>query len=271
MGRDNGQGQQGTVFVSGAFAGIVSRTATAPLDRLKVIQQVHGSTSAAGVRCLYNNGGIAALFKGNSANVIKAVPETGIKFMAFEATSAWQRRGSSRASPTLFTERLVSGAMAGAASCVSIYPLEVIKTRMALAHHHSSVGECARSIVRREGAIALWQGLGASLLGIVPFCALDLALYASLKERVAKATGREPGSLLTLLCGASSSAVSQLATYPLALIRTNLQAAGMPGVARFDGIWDCALTTMRRGGGVRALYRGLMPNMLKGVPSLSIT
>ena len=161
--------------------------------------------------------------------MIKAIPETGIKFMAFEAmTSVLQRRGS-RVTPT-FAERLISGAMAGAASCVSIYPLEVIKTRMALAHY-SSVGDCARSIVRREGAAALWQGLGASLLGIVPFCALDLALYTSAKESIAKATGSEPSSLVTLLCGANSSAIAQVATYPLALIRTNLQAAGMPGVA----------------------------------------
>ena len=115
------------------------------------------------------------------------------------------------------------------------------------------------------------QGLGASLVGIVPFCALDLALYSSSKEYIAQRTGAEPSSVAMLCCGGLSSAIAQAATYPLALIRTRLQAGGMHGHPRFGSMAECAVATMAQGGGVRALYRGLLPNMLKAVPSLSIT
>ena len=257
-----------TIFVSGAVAGVVSRTATAPLDRVKVLQQV--GVGVQGVRCLYREGGWLSLFRGNSANALKSIPEVGIKFSAFDAVSRWQHRGSA-AKPTV-RERLASGALAGAASCIAVYPLEVAKTRMAIQGEYMGVVDCIASIVRHEGLVALTHGLRASLLGIVPFCALDLAIYSASKENIAKWQGRdEPTSVALFVCGAGSSAVAQLVTYPLAVIRTLLQASGMPGQPRYTSTIDCAVQTMQRGGGVRALYRGLRPNMLKAVPSIAVS
>jgi solute carrier family 25 phosphate transporter 23/24/25/41 len=60
-------------------------------------------------------------------------------------------------------------------------------------------------------------------------------------------------------------------TYPLALAKTKLQAAGMPGhPARYTGLVDCLRQTVRDGG-PRALYNGLLPNLLKAVPAISIS
>ena len=73
-------------------------------------------------------------------------------------------------------------------------------------------------------------------------------------------------------CGALSSSCAQLATYPLALAKTRLQAKGMPGYTpSFDGsLGGCLLWTYRHEG-VRGLYRGIVPNLLKAVPSISIS
>ena len=119
--------------------------------------------------------------------------------------------------------------------------------------------------------MALTQGLGASLAGIVPFCALDLALYSSAKEWVAQRADGPPSSLALFACGACSSAIAQVVTYPLALLRTVLQAGGMPGHPRYGGMYEAAQATVRHGGGLGALYRGLRPNMMKAVPSISLS
>lgn len=104
-------------LVAGAGAGAVSRTSTAPLDRLKVLMQVpdlipwsggggsvgplvigcdswppqvHGSRSSTlggffgGFRQMIREGGLRSLWRGNGINVIKIAPETAIKFMAYE-------------------------------------------------------------------------------------------------------------------------------------------------------------------------------------------
>ena len=94
-------------FVAGGIAGAVSRTATAPLDRLKVylIAQVgvkddaiqHAKSGAplkaaktAGrplveaTKALWRMGGMRSLFAGNGLNVIKVMPESAIKFGSYE-------------------------------------------------------------------------------------------------------------------------------------------------------------------------------------------
>ncbi|KAL1519279.1 hypothetical protein AB1Y20_022808 [Prymnesium parvum] len=262
------------VFASGSIAGLVSRTLTAPLDRLKTIDQVAGDTSSAGVaerlRRIYRAGGLTSLMQGNSANAFKSMPEFGVKFWCNEQMRVALCRDGA---PPSACERLACGAVAGAASCVCIYPLEVAKTRMSVAEPslYRGVTHCVLQTVRHEGLRGLTRGLGASLIGIIPFSAIDLALFNAMKDSVATRTAAEPSALAVLCCGAISSIVAQLATYPLALARTRMQASGMPGHPReYSSIVHCCKSSYKRGG-IRALYSGIFPNILKAVPSISIS
>jgi solute carrier family 25 phosphate transporter 23/24/25/41 len=74
-------------LVAGAFAGAVSRTFTAPLDRLKVFLQVRGNEFTGLTYCfrhMLNEGGWKSMWRGNGVNVLKIAPETALKFMAYE-------------------------------------------------------------------------------------------------------------------------------------------------------------------------------------------
>lgn len=108
-------------LVAGAVAGAVSRTGTAPLDRLKVFMQVrvlerptpssrHGPLERTpkspclaaqvhasktnrlnilgGLRNMIQEGGMRSLWRGNGINVLKIAPESAIKFMAYEQVGA---------------------------------------------------------------------------------------------------------------------------------------------------------------------------------------
>lgn len=68
---------------------LVSRTCTAPLDRLKIffqVQSMHGQTFTlqSGIRHMLNEGGLRSLWRGNGINVIKIAPESALRFFAFE-------------------------------------------------------------------------------------------------------------------------------------------------------------------------------------------
>jgi solute carrier family 25 phosphate transporter 23/24/25/41 len=71
----------------------------------------------------------------------------------------------------------------------------------------------------------IFQGYTPNLLGIIPYAGIDLAIYETLKGLYREhSQSAEPGVLAVLACGTCSSTCGQLATYPLALVRTRLQA-----------------------------------------------
>ncbi|XP_043558819.1 calcium-binding mitochondrial carrier protein SCaMC-1-like isoform X2 [Chiloscyllium plagiosum] len=228
-------------LLSGAMAGAVSRTGTAPLDRLKVLMQVHSSKSNQmnmynGFKQMLKEGGVTSLWRGNGMNVVKIAPETAIKFMAYE---------------------------------------QVLKTRMALRKtgQYSGVGDCIKKIMKREGLIAFYKGYIPNILGIIPYAGIDLAIYETLKKTWLNKYAKEsadPGVFVLLACGTISSSCGQLASYPLALIRTRMQAQ-----ASLEGSQQLNMMSLFRKivakEGPLGLYRGLAPNFMKVIPAVSIS
>jgi len=265
-------------LVAGAGAGVVSRTCTAPLDRLKVILQVQaGSKSDLGVvsgfKKMLKEGGIRSLWRGNGVNVLKIAPESAIKFMAYERIKKLFKREGSQLN---VGERLLSGSMAGVVSQTSIYPMEVLKTRLALSKtgQYRGIFHAAKTIFVNEGLRSFYKGLTPGLIGIVPYAGIDLAIYETLKSMWLNRHGKEatdPGVLVLLLCGTASSTCGQLASYPLALVRTKLQAQARQQVQskQQDGMVSVFRTIVKENG-FMGLYRGLTPNIMKVAPAVSI-
>ena len=84
-----------------------------------------------------------------------------------------------------------------------IYPLEITKTRLALAESkvYSGIFDCIRKIIHFEGARSLYKGLSASLLGIVPYASVDLAIFNLLKDTYIKRIREKPSVIGLLTCG----------------------------------------------------------------------
>ncbi|GAA5966510.1 hypothetical protein JCM3765_007594 [Sporobolomyces pararoseus] len=158
----------GKFLLAGGMAGAVSRTATAPFDRLKVYlitspsspkpsptvstttttPSSSSSTSslkpkktprrnagslAAAVRAVYSQGGVKAFWTGNMLNVIKIFPESAIKFLSYEsAKRIFAQHWDCVPDQTMIsnTSRFISGGIGGVISQLSIYPIESLKTRV---------------------------------------------------------------------------------------------------------------------------------------------
>lgn len=68
----------------------------------------------------------------------------------------------------------LSAALAGATSCLALHPMEVVRSRLTCDNRGQYQGliSATRQIVSCEGVAALYQGLGPSLLAILPEAAV---------------------------------------------------------------------------------------------------
>jgi len=77
-----------------------------------------------------------------------------------------------------------------------------------------------------------------------------------------------PTTLGKFLAGAISGAVAQSFTYPLDVLRRRFQINSMSGLGyQYKGFFD-AVRVIFRTEGVRGLYKGLIPNLIKVAPSI---
>ncbi|KAF1837248.1 mitochondrial carrier [Decorospora gaudefroyi] len=298
-------------FVAGGIAGIVSRTSTAPLDRLKVylIAQTsvaeeavaaakHGNIVKAAMNAwrplatatkeLWQAGGMRSLYAGNGLNVIKVMPESAIKFGSYEAAKRIFAKIEGHNDPAIIHSwsKFVSGGLAGMVSQFAVYPIDTLKFRMQCEtvsgglHGNRLIWATAKKMWRTGGVVAYYRGLPMGIFGIFPYAALDLGTFEYLKRSVARRNAKrlgcheqdaQPGGFMTAAIGGFSGAFGASAVYPLNLLRTRLQSQGTVLHPRtYTGIMDVTRQTIA-GEGVRGLFKGLTPNLLKVVPAVSIT
>lgn len=126
---------------------------------------------------------------------------------------------------------------------------------------------------QKEGFKVFYRGYLPNLLGILPYAGIDLAIYETLKKyylarnNVDSSNNEQPGVVILLACGTCSSACGQIASYPLALVRTRLQASSTFENYSMSGLFK----NIVQNEGLIGLYRGLMPNFMKVAPAVSIS
>ncbi|KAE9601351.1 putative mitochondrial carrier protein [Lupinus albus] len=265
-------------FIAGGIAGAASRTATAPLDRLKVVLQVQSERAfiMPAVMKIWKQDGLLGFFRGNGLNVVKVAPESAIKFYAYEMLKNVIGEAQGNKSADIGTAgRLVAGGMAGAVAQMAIYPMDLIKTRLQTCASDGGrvpkLGRLTKDIWVHEGPRAFYRGLVPSLLGMIPYAGIDLTAYDTLKDMSKRyILDSEPGPLVQLGCGTISGAVGATCVYPLQVIRTRLQAQPCNSSNAYKGMSDVFWKTLKDEG-FRGFYKGLIPNLLKVVPAASIT
>ncbi|KAL2753653.1 hypothetical protein ACRALDRAFT_1077391 [Sodiomyces alcalophilus JCM 7366] len=299
-------------FVAGAAAGGLSRTATAPLDRLKVHLLVSttpradmavtalkqgrpllalynaGKPITDGFRDLWRAGGIRSLFAGNGLNVIKIMPESAIKFGSYEAAKSALAKLEGHNDPKSISaySGYVAGGVAGMIAQFSVYPLDTLKFRLQTSTvaggptGNALVIDTAKNMWKTGGVRGAYRGVTMGLLGMFPYSAIDMGTFEFLKTSyhryMAKRRGIheedvQTGNIVTGIMGATSGAFGACVVYPLNVFRTRLQTQGTAmHPATYTGIVDVARKTIQNEG-LRGMYKGLAPNLLKVAPALSIT
>ncbi|KAM0933300.1 putative mitochondrial carrier protein [Dioscorea sansibarensis] len=266
-------------LIAGGVAGAISRTATAPLDRLKVVMQVQTTRAqlVPAIKDIWRDSQFLGFYRGNGLNVMKVAPESAIRFYTYEMLKDFivTVRGEDK-SDMGASGRLIAGGMAGAVAQTVIYPLDLVKTRLQTyvceGGKVPKIGKLSKDIWIHEGPRAFYRGLIPSVIGMIPYAGIDLAAYETLKDisRIYLLKDSEPGPLVQLGCGTVSGALGATCVYPLQVIRTRMQAQRTNTSAAYKGMSDVFWRTLHHEG-FTGFYKGILPNLLKVVPSASIT
>ena len=170
-------------------------------------------------------------------------------------------------------ERVVCGGLSGGIAQAAIYPLEVVRTRLAVAPPgtYHGITDCLFKVARAEGMLAWYRGLGAAMMGIFPYAGLDIAGFEMLKARAQETYGPHLPAHVILINGTLSSCFAQVVAYPLALVRTRLQTQGIGGrPEKYAGVRDAFVRILAEEGRA-GLYRGLLPNFIKLAPAAALS
>jgi len=77
--------------------------------------------------------------------------------------------------------------MAGVTSCISTYPLELVRTRLGMEKNnfnYTNLRDCCVKIYRDMGVRGFYDGVSTALLGIIPYVGTTFFLFNVLKEQV---------------------------------------------------------------------------------------
>lgn len=144
---------------------------------------------------------ILKFYRGFSATVLGMVPYAGTSFLVFGRCKSTMYRmllgedtrgnkiGQQHWNVSRTIVDLCSGALAGAISQTTAYPLEVIRRRQQIGGilrpgHTLRVLEIARYIYERQGLRGFFVGLGIGYMKVVPMTAISFTVWLDMKRRL---------------------------------------------------------------------------------------
>ncbi|CAK7322746.1 unnamed protein product [Dovyalis caffra] len=193
-------------FLMGGVSAAVSKTAAAPIERVKLLIQNQDEMIKAGrlsqpykgiTDCFartIKDEGILALWRSNTVNVIRYFPTQALNF-AFkdyfkrlfnfkkERDGYWK----------WFAGNLASGGAAGASSLLFVYSLDYARTRLANDAKAAEKGgerqfngliDVYKKTIKSDGLAGLYRGFNISCVGIIVYRGLYFGMYDSLKPVV---------------------------------------------------------------------------------------
>lgn len=290
MGKDTKKGGAGQFFIdfaAGGISGAISKTVTAPIERVKLVIQTQDANPRirsgevpryTGIGNVFSRiaseQGIAAFWRGNLVNIIRYFPTQAFN-LAFKDSikSMFPKYNKNTEFWKFFGTQLASGGLAGACSLTIVYPLDYARTRLA-----SDVGtgkrqfngliDCLAKTARGPGGFfSLYNGFAPSVAGIIAYRGSQFGLNDTISAFNPYAKELSFIGIASKFIGAQISVTaSGLCAYPFDTVRRRLQMESeKPADQRmYKGTLDCA-TKILKNEGFGGMFKGALANIFRGV------
>jgi len=266
-------------FVAGGISAAVSKTAVAPIERVKLLLQVQAVSKQLSEAQKYKGmvdcfvripkeQGFLSFWRGNLANVIRYFPTQALNFAFKDKYKDMFLKGVDKKTQfwRFFAGNLASGGAAGATSLCFVYPLDFARTRLAAdvgkgtEREFTGLGNCLVKIFKADGLKGLYQGFGVSVQGIIIYRAAFFGLYDTAKGMTGKTN-----VLVSWAIAQCVTTVSGIISYPFDTVRRRLmmQSGRKGGDIMYKGTLDCWRKIAAQEGSA-AFFKGAFSNVLRG-------
>jgi len=271
-------------LAAGGISGAVSKTLTAPLEKVKLAIQNQDSDPRviSGEMKRYSGMGDAfkrhiselgpqSLWRGNFANCIRYVPTAAFN-LAFKDNikKMFPKYSKDKEFAKFAGAQIASGAAAGGATNTLVYPLIYVRTVLGAdlgkEKKYDGMVDCLKKTVKNNGFSSLYNGIGPSSIGIVVYRGAQFGLQDILKafnpyQKDFTAIGL--ASKFTVAQIAVS--VSGIVAYPFDTMQRRLQIeASKPKEQQmYNGMGDC-FSKILKNEGPGGFFKGALANVLRG-------
>jgi len=273
-------------FVLSGAAAIISKTAAAPIERVKLLVQNQGEMLKTGrldkpykgiIDCTartFQTEGILPFWRGNLANCIRYFPTQALNFAFKDKIKALFKFQKTDTYPVKFGKNIASGGVAGAMSLCFVYSLDYCRTRLANDMKGAKKGgerqftgmiDVYSKTIKSDGLAGLYRGFVISCVGIVVYRGCYFGFYDSLKPIV---LGDDAGLMLSFALGYIVTITSGLISYPIDTIRRRMMMTSGEAV-KYKGSMDCAMQIMKTEG-FMSMMKGAGANILRGVAGAGV-
>lgn len=275
-------------FLAGGISGAVAKTITAPIERVKLIIQTQDSNPKirsgqvpryTGIgNCfsrIASEQGIAAFWRGNGTNIIRYFPTQAFNLAFKDSIKAmFPKVDKKKEMLKSFAINIASGGLAGAGSLLIVYPLDYVRTRLASDvgkgdRQFKGLADClVKTSTGPRGPLALYNGFGVSVMGIIPYRGVYFGFFDSLMENnpYSKSENTVLRAASTFVCAQGAAISAGYASYPFDTVRRRLQMQSEKPKAEwmYKGTADC-FAKIQRDEGTTAFFKGAGANALRTV------
>uniref|UniRef100_T1J721 BTB domain-containing protein n=1 Tax=Strigamia maritima TaxID=126957 RepID=T1J721_STRMM len=267
-------------FMAGGTAAAVSKTAVAPIERVKLLLQVQHASQQIAVNQRYKDcfvrvnkeQGFLSFWRGNLANVIRYFPTQALNFAFKDKYREVFLGGVDKDTQfwRYFAGNLASGGAAGATSLCFVYPLDFGRTRLAAdvgkAGHErqfKGLGHCIYKIARTDGIGGVYQGFNVSVQGIIIYRASYFGCFDTIKGMLPDP--KNTPILISWMIAQVVTTFSGFTSYPFDTVRRRMmmQAGRKDKDRMYTGTIDC-WSKIYRNEGPKAFFKGALSNVLRG-------
>jgi len=273
-------------FILSGAAAIISKTAAAPIERVKLLVQNQAEMLKSGrldkpyagiIDCTmrtFRNEGVLPFWRGNLANCIRYFPTQALNFAFKDKIKAMFKFQKTDAYSVKFGKNIASGGVAGAMSLVFVYSLDYCRTRLANDAKAGKKGgerqfngmvDVYVKTIKSDGFVGLYRGFVISCVGIVVYRGCYFGFYDTLKPIV---LGDDAGLMVSFALGYIVTITSGLISYPIDTIRRRMMMTSGEAV-KYKGSIDCAMVIMRTEG-FMSMMKGAGANILRGVAGAGV-